>query len=289
MANSFIKWAGGKRQLITTLDSRLPDNFDKQITKYVEPFVGGGSYLFHMVEKHPKLKRVVINDVNYRLINCYTIIRDHPKELNNKMKLLADLYNTIDSDEDKKEMYNLIRKQFNQDEGDELELASYFIFLNKTCFNGLYRVNSRGEFNVPFGKYAHPNLFDENRINSCSELLQKAKIVTGDFDRLVNEATKHAFFYLDPPYRPISKTSSFTEYDKTPFKDEDQIRVKEFCDAIDDKESYFLLSNSDCQDDFFEKLYEEYYVEKIKARRNINSRGEARGYILEILVSNYKN
>lgn len=289
MAETFIKWAGSKRQLIPTLDSRLPDDFKKNIKKYVEPFIGGGSYYFHIIENYKNIKKAFLNDINPKLTNCYKMIKNHPDVLNTKMKRLNDMYNTIDNEEDKKEIFNIIKHSFNRNEGNDAEMASYFIFLNKTCFNGLYRVNSKGEFNVPYGKNPHPNLYNELRINTCHKLLKKAKITDGDFAKLVDEADENTFFYLDPPYRPISKTSSFTSYYNVPFDDKEQIRLKEFCDAIDDKGAYFLMSNSDCEDGFFDELYKEYFIEKIKARRNINSRGEARGYISEILVTNYQN
>lgn len=292
-AKPFIKWAGGKSQLIGQLEALLPKDFDtrKDLT-YIEPFVGGGAMLFYMLQAHKNIKRAVINDINNDLITCYKTVRDNPEELILLLASIQDDYYKIDDDEDRKEFYLRMRNVFNETILNPIEKTSIFIFLNRTCFNGLYRVNKSGKFNVPFGRYAKPTICDPETILADSELLQRVDIITGDFENTYKYIIGETFFYFDPPYRPLSRTSSFTDYTKESFNDAEQIRLKKFCDSLHEISVSFMLSNSDClakdgTDHFFEDLYAYYDIKRVWASRSINANGSKRGKLTEILVRNY--
>ena len=292
-AKPFIKWVGGKSQLIEQLDAQLPSNFDnwEEVT-YIEPFVGGGAMLFYMLQRYPNIRRAIINDVNPDLTTCYRTVRDTPEDLIASLLDIQNAYNTLQTEEARKDFFLAVRDRYNEKNLDPIENTTKFFFLNRTCFNGLYRVNKKGLFNVPFGKYTNPQICDPATIRNDSELLQRVEILTGDFDATFNYAQGNTLFYFDPPYRPLSDTSSFNDYAKEAFNDDAQVRLKEYCDQINEAGFRFMLSNSDCrgkneEDNFFDVLYEDYYIERVWASRSINSNPNKRGKLTEILVHNY--
>ena len=292
-AKPFIKWVGGKSQLIEQLEALLPADFDKKedIT-YIEPFVGGGAMLFHMLQTHKNIKHAVINDINPDLITCYKTVRDQPNELIRSLVSIQEDYYAVKNEEEKKAYYLRMRDRFNTKPADPIENTTLFFFLNRTCFNGLYRVNKAGKFNVPCGRYEHPLICDADTVHADSQLLQHVTILTGDFEQTFNYIGKNTFFYFDPPYRPLSNTSSFNDYAKESFNDTAQIRLKHFCDRLQNAGIPFMLSNSDClgkngTDRFFDDLYENYDINRVWASRSVNANGNKRGKLTEILVRNY--
>ncbi|MBQ0048867.1 MAG: DNA adenine methylase [Bacteroidales bacterium] len=292
-AKPFIKWVGGKTQLIDQLDAQLPAGFGKwEHATYIEPFVGGGAMLFYMLQRYPNIQHAVINDINPDLTTCYSTVRDHPEALIVSLMDLQTAYNALHTEEARKEFFLAARDRYNEKNLDPIENTTKFIFLNRTCFNGLYRVNKKGLFNVPFGRYINPQICDPVTIRKDSELLQRVEIMTGDFEETFPYAHANTLFYFDPPYRPLSETSSFNDYTKEAFNDAAQIRLKEYCDHIHKAGFKFMLSNSDCkgkneEDNFFDVLYEAYQIERVWASRNINSNASKRGKLSEILVHNY--
>lgn len=293
-AKPFIKWVGGKGQLIEQIDALLPNGFAEwKNAIYIEPFVGGGAMLFYMLQRYPNIKTAVINDINTDLIGCYTVIKNNPEGLIAALDKIEDEYKALCSEENRKDFFLEIRERYNTKQLDAIDNASLFIFLNRTCFNGLYRVNKAGKFNVPFGRYANPRICNAELIREDSELLQKVEIMTGDFEGVIRYATNDSLVYFDPPYRPISNTSSFNDYTKEAFCDDEQIRLKLFCDRLNDRGCYFMLSNSDSKikyEDvsFFDNLYKDYYIERVFASRSVNANPSKRGVLTEILVRNYK-
>ena len=292
-AKPFIKWVGGKGQLLEQLDVQLPANFENwDNVTYIEPFVGGGAMLFYMLQRYPNIRRAIINDLNSDLTTCYRTVRDMPEELIKSLMEIQNAYNALETEEGRKEFFLAIRDRYNEKNLEPLENTTKFFFLNRTCFNGLYRVNKKGLFNVPFGKYTNPQICDPSTIRKDSELLQNVEILTGDFEATFDYAQGNTLFYFDPPYRPLSDTSSFNDYAKETFNDEAQIRLKQYCDRINNAGYHFMLSNSDCKgknekDNFFDVLYGAYYIERVWASRSINSNPSKRGKLTEILVHNY--
>ena len=292
-AKPFIKWVGGKNQLIEQLDLLLPADFDKwENVTYIEPFVGGGAMLFYMLQRYPNIKNAVINDINSDLITCYRTIRDTPEQLIDALKVIENAFLTLEKEEDRKSMFLTVRNRYNEKNLNPIENTTLFFFLNRTCFNGLYRVNKKGLFNVPFGKYENPKICDPETIRKDSELLQRVEILNGDFEDSFDYANGKTLFYFDPPYRPLSNTSSFNDYTKESFNDVAQVRLKEYCDIINQAGFHFMLSNSDgnsknAGDNFFDDLYKEYQIERVWASRSINSNPNKRGKLTEILVHNY--
>lgn len=246
--------------------------------------------LFYMLQNHSNIKRAVINDINPKLTACYQVIKDKPQELINSLSHIQEAYYGLPDEATKKEFFLAKRKAFNG-RLDKLEMVTLFIFLNRTCFNGLYRENKAGDFNVPFGKYAAPTICDEDTILSDSELLQRVEILTGDYRQTLDCAEGNTLFYFDPPYRPLSDTSSFNDYTKQPFNDEAQVQLKEFCDQVSQQGYSFMLSNSDCMgkggDPFFDDLYADYPIERVWAKRSVNANASKRGKLTEIVVRNY--
>ena len=289
----FIKWVGGKTQLISQLDELLPANFEQMDNvTYIEPFVGGGAMLFYMLQRYPNIRQAIINDINGDLTTCYQTVRDYPEELIASLRVIQEAYNEQLTEEGRKDFFMAARARYNEKNLDPIENTTKFFFLNRTCFNGLYRVNKKGLFNVPFGKYINPQIYDEETIRLDSELLRRVEILNGDFERTFEYANGNTLFYFDPPYRPLSDTSSFNDYTKESFNDDAQIRLKEFCDRINDAGYMFMLSNSDCkgkneEDNFFDVLYADYHIERVWAARSINSNPNKRGKLTEILVHNY--
>lgn len=292
-AKPFIKWVGGKGQLIEQLTNLLPKDFRCwKDTTYIEPFVGGGAMLFYMLQHFPNIKHAVINDINTDLTTCYQTIRDNAEELILSLKNIEEYYLSIKEEEERKSFFMSVREQYNQKNLAPVDNTTKFIFLNRTCFNGLYRVNKSGLFNVPFGKYKNPKICDPQTIRKDSELLQRVEILNGDFEETFNYAKGNTLFYFDPPYRPLSDTSSFNDYTKESFNDDAQIRLKEYCDRINNAGYSFMLSNSDCKgktesDNFFDILYKDYQIERVWASRSINANPNKRGKLTEILVHNY--
>ncbi len=292
-AKPFIKWVGGKGQLIEQLTNLLPKDFCCwKDTTYIEPFVGGGAMLFYMLQHFPNIKHAVINDINTDLTTCYQTIRDNAEELILSLKDIEEYYLSIKEEEERKSFFMSVREQYNQKNLSPVDNTTKFIFLNRTCFNGLYRVNKSGLFNVPFGKYKNPKICAPQTIRKDSELLQRVEILNGDFEETFNYAKGNTLFYFDPPYRPLSDTSSFNDYTKESFNDDAQIRLKEYCDRINNAGYSFMLSNSDCKgktesDNFFDILYKDYQIERVWASRSINANPNKRGKLTEILVHNY--
>lgn len=286
-AKPFLKWAGGKTQLLDEITARLPDGLRTgEIDTYVEPFVGGGAVFFYIAQNYTHLKRFYLLDINQDLINCYNEINTNVDALIDELRSLETVF--LRKRSGRKDFYYEIRDQFNMDRS-----AAKLIFLNKTCYNGLYRVNRNGDFNVPFGDYKNPTICDEENLRSASTLLQKAKITCGDFIDSKKYIDNHTFVYFDPPYRPLSPTASFTSYSKDSFSEQDQIKLAKFCRQIHSKGAKFLLSNSDPKnedpnDHFFEDHYKEFTIDRVKANRAINCKSSGRGKINELIVLNYQ-
>lgn len=290
----FLKWVGGKTQLISEIDQLINKIVSKEKKRfcYIEPFVGGGAILFHILNQFNNIENIVINDINFNLVHAYREIKNNPLELVDLLLDIETQFYTLTTIEEKQNFYLAKRDIFNSIHDYSTEKIALLFFLNKTCFNGLYRVNQKGKFNVPFGKYNKPNICDQDNIISVNYYLQKVKIVQGDFEETLKYAIKPSIFYLDPPYKPINLTSSFTSYTKQIFDNNEQIRLKEFCDKIHRQGNYFILSNSDMKNydssnNFFDELYKQYNIKRVKARRNINSKGDKRGSIFELLITNF--
>ena len=280
--------------MISQLNSLLPHDFQKwDDVTYIEPFVGGGAMLFHLLSHYPNIKRAVINDINKDLTTCYEIVRDKPQELIRALQDIQTEYDSLHTDTIRQEFYYRMRDRFNTKALDALENTVLFFFLNRTCFNGLYRVNKKGGFNVPFGKYESPSFCNEEVIYADSELLQNVEILNGDFEATFDKINGKTLFYFDPPYRPLSNTSSFNNYSKEDFNDDAQIRLKQFCDRIHQAGAHFMLSNSDgrgknIHDTFFDNLYSAYCIDRVWASRCVNSNVSKRGKLTEILVRSYQ-
>lgn len=296
-AKPFLKWVGGKRQLLSQLDAMLPKELYKENFTYIEPFVGGGAMYFYMMQKFPNIRKVVINDINKRLIDAYRIIKDDVEGLVLILSNLQNDYMSLKSEESRKEYYLLQRDRFNNSNLDLLETTSLLIFLNRTCFNGLYRENSKGKFNVPFGRYANPAICNKEVLYADSELLNKKEIVilngnfTNTFEHLDDKSLN--FFYFDPPYRPLSTTSSFNSFVKEDFNDDSQRELADFCRKLSLKDNVlWMLSNADCssknpEDTFFETLYEGNDIQRVYATRAVNANPNKRGKLTELLIRNY--
>ena len=294
-AKPFIKWVGGKGQLIEQLEALLPADFvERENITYIEPFVGGGAMLFYMLQKFSNIKSAVINDINPDLTLCYQVVRDNPTELIKSLKDIQSQYYSIKTEDKRKDFFLQQRELFNTKSLNKIDNTTLFFFLNRTCFNGLYRVNKSGKFNVPFGRYSTPTICDESTIYADSKILQNVEIMTGDFEQTFEKIKGNTFFYFDPPYRPLSNTSSFNDYAKEDFNDNAQIRLKLFCDKLNKVGIDFMLSNSDClgkegKDRFFDDLFVDYKIERVLATRNINAIASKRGKLTEIVVNNYFN
>ena len=290
----FLKWAGGKGQLLKEIEFYYP--FDSgSITKYAEPFVGGGAVLFDILSKYD-LKEVYISDINAELINSYRIIRDDIDALIKMLYTMQSEFIPLDT-VSRKSYYNEKRERFNDlkvngNDDINIEKAALMIFLNKTCFNGLFRVNKKGLFNVPMGAYKNPMICDEKNLRAVSEKLQNVTIVCGDYRESADFIDENAFVYFDPPYRPITDTASFTAYTENLFNDEEQIELARFVDDMHKKGAKIVISNSDpknsnTEDDFFDDIYSAHKIKRVEATRMINCNSEARGKIKELLISNF--
>lgn len=293
-ARPFLKWAGGKTQLLEEIVKRLPPQLlDGQMDTYIEPFLGGGAVFFYVAQNYPNIKKFYLSDINNDLIKCYKTVRSNVKGLIKCLQELEGQFLSL-NEISRKNFYLKIRKEFNlRDHKDNSpEICAKLIFLNKTCFNGLYRVNSKNEFNVPFGGYKKPTICDRENLPAASEVLQKAKIICCDFTKSIKYINESTFVYLDPPYRPLNGTASFTAYSKDSFSEEDQIRLAEYCKEIKRIGAKFLLSNSDPhnenpEDCFFEDNFCDFHICRVKASRVINCKSYGRGKIDELLITNY--
>jgi DNA adenine methylase len=294
-AKPFLKWAGGKGQLLNQMSELLPKRISNEPFTYIEPFVGGGAMLFYMLQHYSNIKKVVINDVNEDLINAYQVIKEEVNALILKLEKIESEYLSLTDQERRSLFFYEIRERYNQRIGNSIDRAMQLIFLNKTCFNGLYRVNKRGLFNVPFGKYANPTICNTEVLRADSRLLQSAnvEICQGDYSQTIQHIDGTTFVYLDPPYRPLDATSSFTAYAKGDFNDDDQRALADFCRQLSDKGCLWMESNADCsaknpQDTFFEELYKDYQIERVYASRFINANPSKRGKLTELIIKNYE-
>lgn len=289
MAKPFLKWAGGKSQLLSVINDNLPREFNS----YIEPFAGSGAVMFDIVSNHSGLESVVINDINADLVNTYLCIKEHCEEMIPVLTELQEEYNNADTETRDKVFYSL-RDEYNTRASSSIRMACLFIFLNRTCFNGLYRVNAHNLFNVPHGKYKSPRICDAQNLRSVSSALDGVEVLNGDYDELRRFVRPGTFVYLDPPYKPISETSSFTSYSSVKFDDEEQTRLKRFCDYVNEQGAAFMLSNSDPRsidpnNTFFDELYAEYHIQRVPAKRLINANASGRGEVNELLITNYQN
>lgn len=295
-AKPFVKWAGGKGQLLNIFEEYYPMALrEGNIKRYIEPFVGGGAVLFEVLQNY-KIEEAFIFDINKDLINTYVVIKKNVNELIELLKDVESNYLKLSKDNRKKMFYE-IREAYNssilKSNQPDIERAVQFIFLNRTCYNGLYRVNRKGIFNVPFGDYKNPTICNEQNLYAASTLLQKVHIFAGDYRDSIKYVDRFTFVYFDPPYRPLNVTSNFTSYSSFDFTDEDQILLAHFFSELNDKGALIMLSNSDpknenTDDNFFDELYSQFYIHRINAKRTINSNGKRRGLVSELLITNYK-
>ena len=293
-AKPFVKWAGGKGQLLAQLEALFPRDFAtrKNVT-YVEPFVGGGAMAFYVLTKYHNITRVVLNDFNGDLVCTYKAVRDNPRELLKVLSRFQTEYRACADEDGRRDYYLAKRERYNKRDLSPVETAAHFIFLNRTCFNGLYRVNSKGLYNVPFGKAVNPQICDEETILADSALLQGVEILHGDFEGVYEHIKGRAFVYFDPPYRPLPGSPSFTAYSKDGFNDEHQKRLAQFCRRLDKDGHQWLLSNSDPansdpSDKFFDEIFKGFDIQRVSASRMINSKADGRGKITELAIRNYK-
>lgn len=290
IAKPFLKWAGGKTQLINEIKKWLPPPDEATFTTYIEPFAGSGALLFHVLATYPNLENVFLNDLNTDLINVYSCIKLEVEDTIQQLKKLADSFRVLKDDEPaKKTFYYEQREIFNKRDQVDTVQAAIFIFLNRTCFNGLYRVNRSDKFNVPMGSYKNPMICDTENLRLVSRALQKVQLLNGDFEEILPHVNGSTLIYLDPPYKPLNTTSLFNNYASTPFDDKEQNRLLEFCNKLDTSGASWILSNSDPIIDgmpFFDSLYENYCLKRVSARRSINSKASARGELNELLITN---
>jgi len=292
-AKPFVKWAGGKSQILDDIRAKYPAGLGVTVTKYAEPFVGGGAVLFDVLGRY-KLDAVYISDINFELIAAYTAIRNNTDTL---ISFLSEMQ--IDywqADENTRKIYYYSKRdRFNElkaTQSDSVEIAALFIFLNRTCFNGLYRVNAKGGYNVPMGSYKKPSICDAENLQSVSDCLQRVQIICGDYQISRDFIDSNTFAYFDPPYRPLSETSSFTAYAQDGFGDTEQAQLARYIDELSDKGAFVIASNSDpkntnADDVFFDSLYSKHTIVRVSANRMINSSASGRGKINELLIASY--
>lgn len=300
VAKPFLKWAGGKSQLLEQFEKYFPKELKNgSLKNYYEPFLGGGSVFFFVAQNY-QIEKAYLSDINEDLVLTFSVVQQNVFELIDELVLLKTEYFKKNEHEKEKyfyeirELYNLQRTKvnFNKYSSDWITRAAKMIFLNKTCFNGLYRLNRKGEFNVPFGRYKNPPILNKENLINVSQTLQIAEIFVTDFEKINSRIKDDFFIYFDPPYRPISITSSFTSYSKFDFTDEDQKRLAQFYNELGVNGNKLMLSNSDPKnenpsDNFFEKLYKKFKIVKVQANRMINCNGQKRGKINELLILNY--
>lgn len=300
-AKPFLKCAGGKRQILSEIVKRLPEPIlkSKFIERYTEPFVGGGALFFHL-KQHFKIKSALLLDINEDFVLAYRVVQKNVRQLITELRKMESKFLKL-TEADRKSYFYDIRANFNyqresMDFNDYnpiwIKRATWLIFLNKTCFNGLYRQNQKGSFNVPFGRYKRPTICQAKNLTAVNLALRNVKIKAGDFEEATEFINDKSLVYFDPPYRPLSKTASFTAYSRLGFSDDNQVRLAQFFEKMDAKGASLILSNSDPKnqtrdDEFFDELYSKYKIERIPAVRMINSVAEKRGKIHELLIRNY--
>lgn len=291
-AKPFLKWAGGKNQLLAQIEKQIPKQIIDRPFTYIEPFVGSGAVLFWLLNHVSSLKQAVINDVNTDLINCYKTVQHNVEELIAVLVEWEKEYHSIlNNEEQKKEYFYTKRDLFNQRKAEQTIQSALLIFLNKTCFNGLYRVNRKNEFNVPIGSYKKPQICNEDNLRLVSRALTNVTILNGDYSQTLEYATANTLFYFDPPYKPLTVTSSFNAYAKNEFNDDEQIRLAKFCEKLNALNHSWILSNSDVRskdpdNHFFDELYSKFDIIRVNARRSINSNASKRGQLTELLIRN---
>jgi len=298
IAKPFLKWAGGKTQLLGQFDGFFPEELkENKIEKYFEPFIGSGAVFFHILQDY-SIKKSFINDSNEELIHVYQVIKNDVNNLIETLKKIKEHYFNL-SESKRPDYYYQVRKDYNKNKSNNkiysktwILKAAQLIFLNKTCFNGLFRINNKGEFNVPFGKYRNPKILDKENLIAVSLLLQNVIIEAKDFTVIRNKVDKDSFVYFDPPYRPISPTSNFTSYTKDNFSERDQLRLAKLFKELDKTGAKLMLSNSDPNNgnhngNFFETIYKGFNIYRVNAKRMINCDASKRGHIKELVITNY--
>lgn len=287
-ARPFVKWAGGKTQLLGEIQKSLPADIARRPRMYIEPFVGGGAVLFWILQAYPNIERAVIGDINKELVDAYRVIKEQPEELIAFLARIQSEYLALD-DDGRADYFLRQRAWFNSKKTTPLETSALFIFLNKTCYNGLYRVNSKGGFNVPHGRYANPRILDAENLRAASAVLQRVEIFCGDFEQTERYAGQDALYYLDPPYKPVTQTASFTAYAAGGFDDAAQVRLRDFCQRITARGALFVASNSDPQGreaSFFDALYQKFSIKRVLAARAVNCNPRGRSSVSELMISN---
>lgn len=295
-ARPFLKWAGGKTQILPELAARVPPRVARgEVPVYVEPFVGGGAVYFCFNGRF-RFSECHIFDVNRELFLAYTVVRERVGELVEALREIEAEYLALGAEE-RREYYLLVRERFNRERErvvssqdfrpSWVDRVAQLVFLNRTCYNGLFRVNSRGGFNVPFGRYRNPRILDEPLLRRDSMVLQNTRVHVGDFSEALPYIGEGTFVYFDPPYRPVSRTARFTSYTRRGFPEAEQERLARFFAECDRRGALLMLSNSDPGDGFFDRLYAGYHISRVLARRAINARGTGRGKVPEIVVTNY--
>ena len=290
----FVKWAGGKGSLIPQITKYYPFELKNgRIERYVEPFVGGGAVLIDILQKY-EVQEAYAFDINKDLINCYNVIKFNVEDLIQKLEKKEKEFLSLDNEKRKNYFYD-VREEYNSyilEAESNVKRASEFIFLNRTCFNGLYRVNRNGKFNVPFGKYKNPTICDSSNLRNLSKLIKDVLFEYGDYKKSEEIIDRNTFVYFDPPYRPLSDTSGFTSYTKEDFNDEKQKELAEYFNLLSTRNAKLMLSNSNPKnvnenDNFFEDIYRGFNINEVSAKRMINSNSEGRGEISELLITNY--
>lgn len=298
-AKPFLKWAGGKRQLLGQFEEHYPKILkDDNIKTYIEPFVGGGAVFFELIKNY-NFENIILNDINKELINAYKVVKNDVEKVIKRLKEMEAEYLPLEMDE-RKEIYYTRRDNFNDEKKsldfsklneEHIEHAAKFIFINRTCFNGLYRQNKSGEFNVPIGRYKNPTICNEENLIAVNEALQNVTLTSTDFENTEEYIEDQTFVYIDPPYRPLPGTKSFTKYSRADFNEKSQKRLAAWVKEINDK-AYLMLSNSnpkntDPEDNFFENIYSKFNISEVFANRSINSNANKRGEITELVIKNY--
>lgn len=291
----FVKWAGGKGSLIPQLNNFYPYELKNGIIeRYIEPFVGGGAVLIDILQKYD-VQEAYAFDINIDLINSYNVIKNNVEDLITNLKQMETEYLQLEQEERKNYFYNK-REEYNnytlEENEHNIQRAAQFIYLNRTCFNGLYRVNKAGKFNVPMGSHKNPTICDEENLRNLSKLIQNVQFQYGDYKRSMEYVTENTFVYFDPPYRPLNVTSGFTSYTKEDFNDDNQRELAKFYRELNEQNVKLMLSNSNPkntnkEDNFFDNIYQGFNIDEIYASRMINANSKGRGKISEILVTNY--
>lgn len=292
----FVKWAGGKGSLISQLNNFYPYELKNgKIERYIEPFVGGGAVLIDILQKY-EIQEAYAFDINIDLINSYNVIKSNVEKLIEKLKQMEAEYLQLEQEQRKNYFYNT-REEYNNREPEKeqqnIQRVAQFIYLNRTCFNGIYRVNKNGKFNVPIGKHKNPTICDEENLKRLSQLIQNVQFQYGDYSRSMEYVTEDTFVYFDPPYRPLNVTSAFTSYTKEDFNDDNQKELATFYRELNERNAKLMLSNSNPknineEDTFFDHIYQGFNIDEIYASRMINANSDKRGKISEILVTNYE-